>query len=115
MIEIETAPLALAISGIGRGALDSGGESALDIDPAWHVRMQAACQRHVDNGVSKTINLPTSASAAHIRDAYRLAWTLGCKGITVYRQGTRPGQVLGPAQAEMSQCPECAAPLPASR
>lgn len=88
--------------------------TALNIDPAWHVRMQAACQQHVDNGVSKTINLPASASVEAVRDAYGLAWTLGCKGITVYRQGTRPDQVLAPSQADISQCPECAAGTSAS-
>jgi ribonucleoside-diphosphate reductase alpha chain len=82
--------------------------TALDIGPEWHVRMQATFQQRVDNGVSKTINLPESAPREVIRDAFRLAWTLGCKGITVYRQGTRAGQVLGPAEADVAQCPECA-------
>ena len=82
--------------------------TALDIDPDWHVRMQAAFQQRVDNGVSKTINLPESAQRDAIRRAFHLAWTLGCKGITVYRQGTRTGQVLGPVEAEVAQCPECA-------
>jgi ribonucleoside-diphosphate reductase alpha chain len=82
--------------------------TALEIDPVWHVRMQAAFQRHVDNGVSKTINLPGTASREAVREAYRLAWTLGCKGITVYRQGSRADQVLSPVQAGVSQCPECA-------
>jgi len=71
--------------------------TALDIDPEWHIRMQAAFQQRVDNGVSKTINLPESAPPDTIRNAFRLAWTLGCKGITVYRQGARAGQVHGPA------------------
>jgi ribonucleoside-diphosphate reductase alpha chain len=82
--------------------------TALDIDPEWHVRMQAAFQQQVDNGVSKTINLPESAPQETIRNAFRLAWTLGCKGITVYRQGARAGQILGPAEADVAQCPECA-------
>jgi ribonucleoside-diphosphate reductase alpha chain len=82
--------------------------TALDIDPEWHVRMQATFQQRVDNGVSKTINLPESAPREAIRNAFRLAWTLGCKGITVYRQGARAGQVLGPAEADVAQCPECA-------
>jgi ribonucleoside-diphosphate reductase alpha chain len=82
--------------------------TALDIDPEWHVRMQAAFQQHVDNGVSKTINLPESAPRDTLRNAFHLAWTLGCKGITAYRQGVRAGQVLGPAEAEVAQCPECA-------
>jgi ribonucleoside-diphosphate reductase alpha chain len=82
--------------------------TALDIDPEWHVRMQAAFQQRVDNGVSKTINLPESAPRETIRSVFRLAWTLGCKGITVYRQGARARQVLGPAEADVAQCPECA-------
>lgn len=86
--------------------------TALDIDPSWHVRMQAAFQQHVDNGVSKTINLPASAPVDSVKEAYRLAWTLACKGITVYRQGARPGQVLGPAEAGPAQCPECIAGSP---
>jgi ribonucleoside-diphosphate reductase alpha chain len=81
--------------------------TALDIDAEWHVRLQAAFQQHVDNGVSKTVNLPESASQDTVRQAFRLAWTLGCKGITAYRQGARAGQVLGPADADVVQCPEC--------
>jgi ribonucleoside-diphosphate reductase alpha chain len=82
--------------------------TALDIDPEWHVRVQAAFQQHVDNGVSKTINLPESAPRETLRNAFHLAWTLGCKGITAYRQATRARQVLGPAEADVAQCPECA-------
>ncbi|MBI3047656.1 MAG: adenosylcobalamin-dependent ribonucleoside-diphosphate reductase [Acidobacteria bacterium] len=83
--------------------------TALEIDPAWHVRVQAAFQQRVDNGVSKTVNLPASAAPDAVRTAYQLAWTLGCKGVTVYRQGTRAGQIFGPAEADVAQCPECAA------
>jgi ribonucleoside-diphosphate reductase alpha chain len=82
--------------------------TALDIDPEWHVRMQAAFQQHVDNGVSKTVNLPESAPQDAVRHAFRLAWTVGCKGITLYRQAVRVGQVLGPAAADVAQCPGCA-------
>jgi ribonucleoside-diphosphate reductase alpha chain len=70
--------------------------------------MQAGFQQRVDNGVSKTVNLPESAQQETIRNAFRLAWTLGCKGITAYRQGARAGQVLGPVDADVAQCPECA-------
>ncbi len=68
--------------------------TALDIAPEWHVKMQAAFQEFTDNAVSKTVNLPESAKLEEIKKIFMLAWRLKCKGITVYRYGSKPEQVL---------------------
>ena len=68
--------------------------TALDISPEWHVKMQAAFQKYTDNAVSKTVNLPFEASVEDVRKIFELAWKLKCKGVTVFRYGSKPEQVL---------------------
>jgi len=96
------------------GRLDGTGSSALrnlfatahEIPPEWHVKMQAAFQKHTDTSVSKTINLPNSASPETVAQAYRLAFETGCKGVTVFRDGCKTQQVLH-AGVDPEHCPEC--------
>ncbi|MDX1813270.1 MAG: adenosylcobalamin-dependent ribonucleoside-diphosphate reductase [Candidatus Bathyarchaeia archaeon] len=68
--------------------------TALDIDPVWHIKMQAAFQKFTDNAVSKTVNLPNDAKVETVQEIYDQAWQLKCKGVTVFRYGSKPEQVL---------------------
>jgi ribonucleoside-diphosphate reductase alpha chain len=68
--------------------------TALDIKPEWHVKMQASFQKYVDNSISKTVNLPENATKIDVKKIFELAYKLKCKGITVYRDGCKPQQVL---------------------
>lgn len=76
------------------------------IAPQMRVRMQATIQKHIDHSISSTVNLPESATVEDVERIYLLAWKLGCKGITVYREGSREGVLITEAKAQQQTPPE---------
>jgi len=83
---------------------------AHDINWRDHIKMQASFQKWTDNAITKTINLPSSATPEDIEEAYTMAWKLGCKGLTVYRDRTKANQVFefgGSEKKEERLCPNC--------
>jgi ribonucleoside-diphosphate reductase alpha chain len=86
--------------------------TAHDITPEWHVKMQAAFQRHTDNAVSKTVNLPHTATPEDVRQVFFLAYKEGLKGITIYRDRSKGRQVLATPQAEAPEARPTLQPRP---
>jgi ribonucleoside-diphosphate reductase alpha chain len=87
-------------------------KTAHDISPEWHVRMQAKFQKYVDNAITKTVNLPSTAGMDEVAHVFRLAWESGCKGITVYRDNSRSEQTIEFTSATVTAncgpvCPVC--------
>jgi ribonucleoside-diphosphate reductase alpha chain len=86
--------------------------TAHEVSPQWHIRIQAAFQKHTDNAVSKTVNFPHSATQEDVRQVYLMAHELGLKGVTIYRDGSREGQVLSVGGKEAKPALQFITPRP---
>lgn len=94
------------------------------IQPEWHVKIQAAWQKYFDNSISKTVNFGHEATVEDVKETYMMAWKMGCKGVTIYRDGSKGDQVLSTAHSDAGSdtvaplssdtvdvCPECGGKL----